>query len=251
MAEENSAAAPARARLSGRVWFVLLCAAIVVAFLVIVLPGVFDVRHERRTREITKPITRLVLHSKGMTKVEIKPSYDGHVHLVRTSSISRDSRLIEHVRVSGKTLTIHSTCTGSRFGVLRSCDLRYYLRVPRKIALALHLHFGTADLHGLRGRLTLTLDAGRLDGFGCNKRADVSLRYGSIDYRDECAPEDFRARMRAGDIVLTVPAGRYAVQAERNAQRPFANIIEDPASPNLIDADVTWAGSIAIEGVHK
>lgn len=249
MADETSA--PPRARLSGRVRLVLVCALAVVVFLAIVIPGVFDVRHKRRSLEIKKPITRLVLDSKGLGKVEIKPSGDGHVHLLRSSEVSKDSRLIERIRVSGKTLTIHSACTGSRLGVLRRCDLRYHLRVPKKIALALRLHIGTITLHGLRGRLAFKLDAGSLSGFGCNKRADVSLRFGSIDYRDNCVPEHFRAWTKGGNIALTVPAGRYDVNAGSKAKRPFANIIEDPSSRNQIDTDVAWFGSISLKGVRK
>lgn len=249
MADETSASA--RSRLSGRVRFVLVCALAVIVFLAVVTPGVFDVRHEKRSREIKKTVTRLVLDSKGMVGVEIKPSSDGHVHFLRTSGISRDSRLVERVRVSGKTLTIHSACTGSRLGVLRRCDLRYHLQVPRKTALVLRLHIGTATLHGLRGRLDLKLDAGKFEGFGCNKRADLSLRFGSIDYRDNCVPRYFRARMKGGDIALKVPAGRYDVRSGGKAKRPFPNIIEDPSSPNEIVADITWTGSISIDGERK
>lgn len=250
MADEISA--PARSRFSGRVWLVLACALGVIVFLAIVMPVVYDVRHQKRSLEIKKPITRLVFTSKGMGKVEIKPSGDGHVHILRTSAVSRHSRLVERVRVSGKTLTIHSSCTGSRLGVLRRCNLRYRLRVPKKIALVLHVHVGSVTLRGLRGPLALKFGPfGTLDGFGCNKWADISLRFGSIDYRDRCVPEHLRARTRGGDIKLTVPAGRYKVHAEKNANRPFANIIEDSTSSNRIDADISWFGSVEIVGVRK
>jgi hypothetical protein len=251
MAEENSAAAPARARLTGRVWLVLVCALGVVVFLAVVTPGVFDLKHKKRSLEITKPVTRLVLESKGDTKVEIKPSRDGHVHFLRTSSVSKDSRIVERVKVSGKTLEIHSACTGSRLGVLRRCDLKYHLRVPKKIALSLRLHFGDTTLRGLQGRLDFKGDAGAFKGFGCNKRADLYLRFGRIDYRDSCVPKNFRARVKAGELILAVPAGRYDVRASSEAQRPFANIIEDPAAHNLLEADAIWGGSIQIKGVRK
>jgi hypothetical protein len=249
MAGEISA--PPRARLSRRVRLVLVCALAVIVFLAVVTPGVFDVRHKKRSLEIKKPITRLVLDSKGRGNVEIKPSGDGHVHFLRTSEISKDSRLVERVQVSGKTLTIHSACTGSRLGILRRCDIRYRLRVPKEIALALRLHIGTITLHGLHGRLSLKLVGGVFRGFGCNKRAAVSLRFGSVEYRDNCVPEHFRAWTKGGDIALTVPAGRYDVKAGGKAKRPFANIIEDPSARNEIDADVAWFGSISIEGVRK
>lgn len=250
MAEENSAPVPAPARLSGRVWLVLVCAIGIVVFLAFVVPGVFDVKHKKRTLEITKPIERLVLESKGDTKIVIEPSRDGHVHFLRTSSVSRDSRIVERVKVLGKTLKINSSCTGSRLGILRRCALKYRLRVPKKIALALRLHIGKTTLRGLRGRIDLKFDAGKFEGFGCNKQADLYLRFGSIDYRDTCVPERFRARVKAGEIVLKVPAGRYDVRASY-AERPFANIIEDPSAPNLLEADVIWGGSIEIEGVRK
>lgn len=251
MAEENSAAVPARARLTGRVWLVLVCALGVAVFLAVVTPGVFDLKHKKRSLEITKPVTRLVLESKGDTKVEIKPSRDGHVHFLRTSSVSKDSRIVERVKVSGKTLKIHSSCTGSRLGVLRRCDFEYRLQVPIKVALALRLHIGKTTLRGLQGPLALKLDAGKIEGFGCNKQADLYLRFGSIDYRDTCVPKHFRARVKAGELILSVPAGRYDVRAGSEAQRPLANIIEDPAARNLLEADVIWGGSIQIKGVRR
>ncbi len=251
MAEENSAPAPARARLTGRIWLVLVCALGIVVYLAIVIPGVFDVRHKKRTLEITKPVKRLVLESKGDIKVEIEPSRDGHVHFLRTSSVSKDSRIVERVKVSGKTLEIHSHCTGSRLGILRRCNFEYRLRVPKKIALALRLHIGKATLRGLQGPLALKLDAGKIEGFGCNKQADLYLRFGGIDYRDTCVPRHFRARVKAGALTLAVPAGRYDVRADNEAQRPFANIIDDPAAHNLLEADVFWGGSIVIKGVQE
>jgi hypothetical protein len=243
--------APQRAPLSGRVWLVLLCAAIVVVFLAVVTPGVFDVRHKSRSLEIKKPVRRLVLDFKGMGKVEIKPSRDGHVHFLRKSEVSRDSRLVERIKVSGKTLTIHSACTGSRLGVLRRCDLSYHLRVPRKIALALRVHFGDVTVTGTRGRLDFRSDAGSFHGSVCSKRANIHLGFGQLKLRDTCVPELIHARVRGGHIGLTVPAGRYDVHAKGGAKRPFENIIEDPASPDKIDAAITWGGSIDIEGVNR
>jgi len=229
---------------------VLLCALGIVVFLAFVTPGVFDLRHKKRSFEIKTPIERLVLDSKGTSKVDISLSYDGHVHVLRTSSISRDSRLVERKSVSGKTLTIRSSCTGSRFGILRSCDIDYRLRVPKKIALALRVHLGKTTIHGVRGPLEFRSDAGRLNGFGCNKRVDVSLTFGSIDYRNTCVPELVKVEMRAGDVALTVPAGLYDVHPGRRAERPFKNIIEDPSSPNEINVDVDWGGSVRITGTH-
>jgi hypothetical protein len=249
MAGETSA--PRRARLSGRVRLVLLCAAIVVVFLVVVLPGVFDVKHSKRSLEITAPVRRLVLDFKGTAAVHISPSQNGHVQIARTSSVSRDSRLIERVKVSGKTLTIRSSCTGSRLGVLRRCDVRYRLRVPKKIALSLRVHFGRVTVTGTQGQLDFKSDAGDFEGSACSKRASFQLGFGQLKLRDTCVPELIHARVRAGHIGLTVPAGRYDVLAQENAQRPFENIIEDSASPNKLDAAITWGGSIAIEGVNR
>jgi hypothetical protein len=248
MADESSAPAPTR--ITGRVWLVLLSALSVVVFLAVVLPGVFDLRHTKRSFEITQPVERLVLDSKGTSKVDISLSKDGHVHILRTSSISRDSRLVEKRGVSGKTLTIRSSCTGSRLGILRSCDINYRLQVPKKIALRLHARFGMTKIHGTRGPLEFKSGAGQLRGFGCNKRFRASLRFGSIDYHETCVPKALEVDMRIGDVALLVPAGRYDVQPGRHAQRPFENIIEDPSSPNQIDVDVLWGGAVRITGAQ-
>jgi hypothetical protein len=249
MADENSA--PTGMRLTGRVWLVLLCALGVIVFLALVMPGVFEVNHGKRSFEITKPIERLVLNSEGNSKVDISLSHDGHMHFRRTSSISRDSRLTERKTVVGKTLTIRSSCTGSRLGILRRCETHYYLRVPKKIALAVRVHFGKATIHGVRGGLEFHSDAGDFQASGCNKRVNLSLTFGHIAYRNTCVPEILKVKMRVGDVELTVPAGRYDVQPGRDAVRPFKNIIEDRSSPNEINVDVDWGGSVQITGAHK
>jgi hypothetical protein len=248
MAGETSA--PARTRFTGRVRLVLLCAVGIVVFLAFVMPGAFNVRHEKRSFEITAPVERLVLDSKGTAKVDISLSHDGHVHVLRSSAISRDSRLVEKKSVSGKTLTIRSSCTGSRLGVLRRCDIHYRLRVPRKIALSLHVHLGQTTIHGVQGRLEFRSDAGSFDGFGCNKHLDLSLTFGSVDYRNTCVAEIIEVEVKAADVALAVPAGRYDVHPGGRAVRPFENIIEDPSSPNEINVDIAWGGSVRITGVH-
>ncbi len=249
MADETSA--PARTRFTGRVWFVLLCALSIVVFLAIVLPGVFDVKHEKSSFVVKAPIERIVLDSKGESTVDISLSRDGRVHVVRSSSISRDSRLIERKTVSGKTLVLRSSCTGSRLGILRRCEIRYRLRVPKKIALALRAHFGHTTVRGVQGPLAFKSDAAKFDGFGCNELVNLSITFGRLDYRDTCVPKSISVKMKVGDVTLTVPAGRYDVQPGGHAVRPFKNIIEDPSSPNQIKVDVDWGGSVRITGAQK
>ena len=253
MAGETSA--PRRARPSGRVWLVLVCAGIVIAFLAIVLPGVFDVRHGERSYDFKAPINALAFNSKGTTHLDISPSSDGHVHIRRTSQVSRDSRLVERHQIEGKTLVFRASCTGSRLGVLRRCDLHYTLLVPKRIALSLHTHFGRTTVTGTQGRIDFTSDAGDFVGTSCSKTARFSLGFGRLELHDACVPNLVRARVRAGDVVLTVPAGRYDVSADTHfgngVKRPFASIIEDPASPHRFDLVISLGGSVQITGVNR
>jgi hypothetical protein len=234
---------------------VVSCAIVVIVFLAIVLPGVFDLKHSKRTYVISSPVERVVFNSKGTVNLDISPSHDERVHIRRSSSISRDSNLIEKRRVSGKTLTLKSSCTGSRLGVLRRCDLHYHLQVPKKVALSIRVHFGIARVNGIQGRLDFKSDAGDLVGSGCSKLAFFSLAFGRVEYRDTCLPTLVKVRVKAGDIDLSVPAGRYAVRAEsrrlRDVKRPFENIIEDPGARNKLDAEIAWAGTIRIRGTSR
>jgi hypothetical protein len=252
MADETSA--PRRAHLSGRVWLVLVCAGIVVVFLAIVLPGVFDVRRTERSYEIKAPVKALAFNSKGTTYLDISPSSDGRVHIRRSSQISRDSRLIERYELNGKTLIFHASCTGSRLGVLSRCDLHYRLRVPKQIALSLRTHFGRTNITGTRGRIDFKSDAGRFAATSCSKTARFSLGLGQIEFHDTCVPTLVRARAAAADFVLSIPAGRYDVAADirhgGGIKRPFANVIEDPASPHKLDLGISLGGSIEVTGVN-
>lgn len=233
----------------------MLCAASLIVFLAIVLPGVFDLKHARRSYEIESPVKRLLIDSKGSVHLDISPSRDGRVHVLRSSAISQDSRLIERHRLSGTTLTLRSSCTGSRFGVLRRCDLHYHLLVPKEVALSIRVHFGRTTVNGIRGRLDYRSDAGEFVGSGCSKLAYLSLDFGHVEFRDTCVPAVIRAHMKAGDIELTVPAGRYAIRAESQRggeiKRPFKNIIEDASAPGRLDAELAWAGAIKITGKSR
>jgi hypothetical protein len=252
MAGEPSA--PVRTRPSGRVWLVALCAVSIIVFLAIVLPGVFDLKHAKRSYVFSEPVKRLAIDSKGTVKIDISPSHDGRVHVQRTSAISKDSRLIERHQLSGTTLMLKSSCTGSRFGVLRRCDLHYHVQAPARVALSIHLHLGIAKVHGFRGRLDFRADAGDFVGSGCSRQAYLSLGWGHIDFTDACTPAVIRVRTKAGNIVLTVPEGRYAVNATTHygngIQRPFENIIEDPAARNRLDVALSYGGSLVIKGVR-
>jgi hypothetical protein len=185
---------------------------------------------------------------------DLSPSRDGRVHVQRSSAISKDSRLIERHELSGTTLTLKSSCTGSRFGVLRRCDLHYHVQAPARVALSIRLNLGIAKANGFRGRLDFRADAGDFIGSGCSKQAYLSLSWGHIDFKDTCTPAVIRVRSKGGNIVLTVPEGRYAVKATTHygngIQRPFENIIEDPTARNRLDVALHFGGSVVIKGVR-
>ena len=233
----------------------ILCAVSIIVFLAIVLPGVFDVKHSHRAYVISAPVKRIVIDAGGTTDLHISLSHDGQVHVQRGSAVSRDSQLIERHELIGKTLTLRSSCTGSRLGVLRRCDLTYRLQVPKRVALSLRVHLGSVTVNGTEGRLDFKSDAGDFDGSGCSKRAYFSLGFSRLRFRDTCVPAIVHARVRLGGVELTVPAGRYDVSARTHfgggVQRPFENIIEDTAAPNKIDVDVKWGGSIRIHGASS
>jgi hypothetical protein len=237
------------------VWLVAACTLIVVVFLALVLPSVFELKQSRRSYTFSGRVDRLVFDSQGTAYVHVLPSKDGRVHISRTSSISTDSRLIEGHRMSAGTLTFSARCTGSRLGVLRRCELHYKVLVPRKIALVLRLHFGRATATGIEGKLDFKSDAGDFEGSACSKDARFSLGFGKLTLRDRCVPKLVRARVRAGDVELTVPSGRYDVQASTHygsgVDRPFANVIEDSSSPHKLDVSMSWGGSIHIRGARR
>ena len=112
-------------------------------------------------------------------------------------------------------------------------------------------HIGTATIKGIHGQIIYKSDAGDFDGSSCSKRAYFSLGFGRLRYNDSCTPALVEGHGRAGDIELTVPAGRYDVNAHspsNGVKRPFANIIEDPLAPNRIDLELRWGGTITIQG---
>jgi len=248
--------APERRPSSGRVWFVLLCAGIVIVFLAVVLPGVFDLRHSSRRGKFTAPIERVVVDAKGTTNLDISASRDGHAHITQTASVSKAARLVESWRVKGKTLYIRSHCTGSRLGILRRCDVNYVLRLPAKAALVLRIGIGKINLDGVRGSVDLKIEAGDVRGEAlCSRRMKAEVEYfGRIVLKETCFPDLIWSRMKAGDIELTVPAGHYDVHAATHSggiKRPFENIIEDPSSPHKLDLELSWGGSIKIAGTGK
>jgi hypothetical protein len=241
---------PPRALISWRVWLVFACALVVVAFLGAVLPGVLDREHSNRSFEIAGPIERVVLDVDAGVQLDVNPSPDGRLHVSRHATFSHGSRFREQAKRSGKTISIRSSCTTSRLGLLGVCHADYDLLAPARAALVIRVHDSHVLIRGMRGRLDYDARAGDLEADVCSRWALIKLGFGRVKLHESCAPRFVQTRINAGAIELTVPKGRYAVKTKTRwgEAKPIENLIVDPSSKHRLDLEIRWGGSITVKG---
>jgi len=118
----------------------------------------------------------------------------------------------ESHRVENGTLTIVSRCPDQ---VLGSCKASYKLTVPDNVPLDIETAHGTVHLDGVRASLQVNTGSGDIDATGyCGFSLSASSDSGNVDVVSECSADRLELRSRSGDVNATVPAGRYAVQAQ-------------------------------------
>lgn len=168
-----------------------------------------------------------------------------------------------HVEVSGDGARLRLGDRCDKVPVVDApCSVSYVLEVPRDTAVRmaagtgdlhaenLHasadLRSGTGDLHvvGVTGRLRLRADTG--DVHVEAPSPEISVRTGTGDVDVEAGnPTTIATESGTGDIVYSVPAQSYAVDARADTGKANVSVTRDDASPRRLRAH-TQTGDIVL-----
>jgi hypothetical protein len=118
----------------------------------------------------------------------------------------------ERHTVENGTLNIEARC---RDQVLGTCDASFHLAVPDNVAIDIETARGTVRLAAVRASAQISTASGDVEAVGfCGFSLAASSDSGNLGVVAECPTERLELRSRSGDVSVTVPAGRYSIDAQ-------------------------------------
>jgi len=148
--------------------------------------------------------------------------------------------------VRGGTLAIRSRCPPQ---VVRPCRVGYRIAVPDNVPLQIRTTSGDVRLDGLRASVQVSTSSGaiRASDF-CGFMLRAVSDSGDVAVAADCSSEDLELRSRSGDVLATVPSGRYHVDAESDAgSRAVHGIASDDDAPYQVQA-LSTTGDVEVDG---
>jgi hypothetical protein len=147
--------------------------------------------------------------------------------------------------VSGGQLRITSRCPNT---VPRACSVSYRAVVPDNVPVTVRTSGGTVSFRGYRGSARITTRGGDIDiegfcGFSLQARAES----GDIGASAACAPPQLTLRSTSGSVHVSVPPGRYQVEAESASGGHSVRGLETASdAPYAIQA-LSSSGDVSVE----
>ncbi|WP_328313051.1 DUF4097 domain-containing protein [Streptomyces sp. NBC_00442] len=153
--------------------------------------------------------------------------------------------------LDGRTLSLTVKCGG----LIKSCDARHEVKVPRGVAVTVHDADGRVEASGFdtplkivcdNGRVTVKDSSGPLDMTSDNGRIDgEGLRAGTVRAGSDSGrvaltfavvPDNVAATSDDGRVDLTVPQGTYKVAARSDDGRVDVGVDRSASSPHVLTA---------------
>jgi hypothetical protein len=148
--------------------------------------------------------------------------------------------------VAGTELRIHSRCPNA---VPRACSVSYRVVVPDNVPVTVRTGSGTVRFQGYRGSARVTTRSGdiAIAGF-CGFSLQARAESGDIAASAACAPQQLTLRSTQGSVRVSVPPGRYQVEAESASGRHSVRGLDAaPDAPFAIQA-LSSSGDVTVEG---
>jgi hypothetical protein len=148
--------------------------------------------------------------------------------------------------VTGAELRIHSRCPNT---VPRACSVRYRVVVPDNVPVTVRTAGGTVRFRGYRGSARVTTRSGDVDIAGfCGFSLQARAESGDIAASAACAPQQLTLRSTQGSVRVSVPAGRYQVEAESaSGSHSVSGLDAASDAPFAIQA-LSSSGDVTVEG---
>lgn len=148
--------------------------------------------------------------------------------------------------VTGGELRITSRCPNA---VPRACSVSYRVVVPDNVPLTVRTTGGTVSFRGYRGSARVTTRSGDVDIVGyCGFSLQARAESGDIEASAACAPQQLTLRSTDGSVNVSVPAGRYQVEAESaSGSHSVRGLDAVNDAPFAIQA-LSSSGDVSVEG---
>jgi hypothetical protein len=148
--------------------------------------------------------------------------------------------------VTGDELRIRSRCPHT---VPRACSVRYRVVVPDNVPVTVRTGGGAVRFQGYRGSARVTTRSGDIDiagfcGFSLTARAES----GDIVTSAACAPQQLTLRSTQGSVRVSVPPGRYQVEAESASGGHSVRGLEAAADAPFSIQALSSSGDVTVEG---
>jgi hypothetical protein len=148
--------------------------------------------------------------------------------------------------VAGNELRIRSRCPNA---VPRACSVRYRVVVPDNVPVTVRTASGTVRFRGYRGSARVTTRSGDIDIAGfCGFSLQARAESGDIATTAACAPQQLTLRSIMGAVRVSVPAGRYQVEAESASGRHSVRGLDVASDAPFAIQALSSSGDVSVEG---
>ena len=148
--------------------------------------------------------------------------------------------------VAGTELRIHSRCPNA---VPRACSVSYRVVVPDNIPVTVRTGGGAVRFQGYRGSARVTTRSGdiAIAGF-CGFSLEARAESGDIAASAACAPQQLTLRSTQGSVHVSVPPGRYQVEAESASGRHSVRGLDAASDAPFAIQALSSSGDVMVEG---
>ena len=148
--------------------------------------------------------------------------------------------------VAGGELRLRSRCPNA---VPRACSVSYRLVVPDNVPVTVRTTSGTVSFRGYRGSARVTTRSGDVDVAGfCGFSLEARAESGDIAAAAACAPQQLTVRSNQGSVRVSVPPGRYQVEAESASGSETVRGLDAVADAPFAIQALSSSGNVSVEG---
>ena len=133
--------------------------------------------------------------------------------------------------------------------VPRACSVSYRVVVPDNVPVTVRTTGGKVTFRAYRGSARVTTRSGDIDVAGfCGFSLEARAESGDIAADTACAPQQLAVRSNEGSVHVTVPPGRYQVEAESASGSETVRGLDAVADAPFAIQALSSSGSVSVEG---
>jgi hypothetical protein len=148
--------------------------------------------------------------------------------------------------VAGGELRLRSRCPNA---VPRACSVSYRLVVPDNVPVTVRTTSGAVSFRGYRGSARVTTRSGDVEVAGfCGFSLEARAESGDIAAAAACAPQQLTVRSNEGSVRVSVPPGRYQVEAESASGSESVRGLDAVADAPFAIQALSSSGNVSVDG---